>query len=234
MVEHEPDTPEPEEHDTESAERLDDEAPTEEHEPTASDTQEGELATVEVLADEIAELRARAAERDELLDKLQRTKADFINYQKRLRRERERWTEMAIEDFARSLLPVLDDLERARDAARVDHDPRALLKGVELIHAKLRKALEEHQVVDYEATGKQFDPAYHEAVAHIEAPDVPNHQVIEEVRRGYMMGDRVLRAAQVVVAKGGKPAPQPTSDQEEAQPDDADDASRGEAEPGGQ
>ena len=201
--------PEP---DTEGVEPIEDEAPTEEHEPTASETQASELATIEVLASEVDELRARARERDDLFDRLQRSKADFVNYQKRMQRERERWTEMAIHDLALHVLPVLDDLDRALDAARQSHDANALIHGLELIMQKLLKALADEGITAFEAHGKPFDPAFHEALAHHENPEVPDQSVMEVLHRGYMIHDRVLRAAQVVVAKGGPP---PELDDEE-------------------
>lgn len=197
-------TPAQDEPDTESSEQVEDEAPTEDHEAVASDTQASELATVEVLAGEIEELRSQAAERHDYLDKLQRSKADFSNYHRRVQRERERWNEMAVQDLVLRLLPGLDDLERALDAARDDHDVDALAHGIELIQAKMLKGLAGDGIEPFEALGKPFDPAYHEAVAYHEKPDVPDQTVIEVVQRGYMISDRVLRAAQVVVAKGHK------------------------------
>jgi len=195
---------EPQEPETEGTEHPDEEAPTEDQEPTASETQTEELATVEVLAEEIEELRARAAERDDLLDKLQRSRADFINYQRRVQRERERWSEMTKQDFALQLLPILDDCERALQASAQNHDAEALARGFELIHSKLLKTLASEGVEPFNPINQPFDPAYHEAVAHIERPDVPDNTIIEVVRTGYTIGDRVLRPAQVVVAKGHK------------------------------
>jgi len=195
----------PPEADTESNERLDEDAPTEEHEFAATETQDDELATVEVLAEEIEELRARAAERDEFLDKLQRTKADFINYQKRLQRERERWAEMEKQSFALRLLPVVDDCGRALDAARQNRKAREFAQGFELIHSKLLKALADEGVVPFDAVGKPFDPAFHEAVAQVPRPDLPDQTIVEVHLRGYLLGERVLRAAQVVVARGTRP-----------------------------
>jgi len=206
--EHAPTAREP---DTDSSDHTEDEAPTEEHEPVAGDTQASELAVVEVLASEIDELRSRAADRDDLLDKLQRSKADFINYQKRLQRERERWTEMAIQELVLRILPGLDDLERALGAAREDHDVQALSHGIELIQAKLLKALADDGVAPYEAQGQPFDPAFHDAVAYLDQPNVPENTIVDVLQRGYMIGDRVLRAARVVVAKGG-PKPDRAAD----------------------
>jgi molecular chaperone GrpE len=168
------------------------------------------LTTVELLADELQQLRARAAERDDFYERLQRTKADFINYQKRIQRERERWSKTAVEELCLRILPALDDLERATSAAREDHDVNALLQGIEMIQAKLLKALAEDGITPIEAKGQSFDPAFHEAVAHLHNPDLPEHTIVEELRRGYMIGDRVLRASQVVVSTGGpKRTPEP-------------------------
>ena len=199
-----PDLPDPE---TESSEQPEEERPTEEHEPTASDTQASELPTVEVLAQEVEELRTRAAERDDLLDKLQRTKADFINYQKRQERERGRWADEARRSFASRVLPVVDDLELALNAPRGSNaDVQALLRGVEMVHAKLAAALREESIVPFESLGKPFDPAYHEGIARVERPDVAEHTIVEVLRKGYLIGDRVLRPARVAVARGGKAA----------------------------
>lgn len=195
--------------DAESAEGLVDEAPTEEHETLASETQESEVATVELLSYEVDELRAKAAERDDLFDKLQRSKADFINYQKRIQRERERMRDAALQDTHLRILPVLDDLERALGAASKDHDFDALIHGIELIQAKLLKALADDAVVPIEAENKEFDPAFHEAVAHVKNPEVYGQTVVEVLREGYMLGERVLRPPQVVVATGGERRPEP-------------------------
>jgi molecular chaperone GrpE len=189
--------------DTESGEQLVEEAPTEEHEHTATETQATDLTTVEILAEELEALRARADERDELFDRLQRSRADFINYQKRTQREQERWREMNLQDLVLHLLPVIDDFERALEHAREANDLDSLTHGFELIKAKLMKALEDHDVAPYDTLGQRFDPAYHEAVAHVEKPEARDQEVIEVLRVGYMMGNRVIRAAQVVVAKGG-------------------------------
>ncbi|HUT33676.1 MAG TPA: nucleotide exchange factor GrpE [Planctomycetota bacterium] len=196
-----PGTPEPE---TESCEHLEEEVPTEEQEQSVSDTQASELATVEVLAQEVEELRTRAAERDDFLDRLQRTKAEFINYQKRQERDRERSSEEARRAFALRVLPVLDDLDLALATARGNANASALLRGVELIHGKLLAALREEGVVPFDALGKPYDPAFHEAIAQVDRPDVLDRSIVEVVRGGYLLGERLLRAARVVVARGAK------------------------------
>lgn len=197
-----PGMPEPE---TESSEPNEEEAPTEEHEPQASETQVSELATVEVLAQEIEDLRTKAAERDDMLDRLTRLRAEFSNYQKRQERERERWTEETRRSFGLHMLSVVDDLELALDAGERSPDPQALLRGVEMIHGKLLAALRAEGIVPFEALGKPYDPVCHEGVAQLERPDVPEKTVVEVIRRGYTLGERLLRPARVVVAKGGKP-----------------------------
>jgi len=199
------DFPEP---DTESSDEIVEEAPTEEQEHMATETQATDLTTVEILAEELEFLRARAAERDELFDRLQRSRADFINYQKRAQRESERWKEMILQDFLLHILPVIDDFERALGHARESSDVDALTHGFELIKAKLVKALEDQEVAPYEAMGERFDPAFHEAVAHIAQADAHEEEVIEVLRVGYRVGSRVLRVAQVVVAKDGTPWPE--------------------------
>jgi molecular chaperone GrpE len=194
-------TPDP---DTESSERLEEDTPTEDHETAASETQASEVATVEVLSEEIEELRAKAVERDIFLDQLQRTKADFINYQKRLQRDRERWADTTKQDFALKILPALDDLERARDAAKATRDTEAIAKGCQMIQAKLLSALADQGITPFDALGKPYDPGLHEAIARIERPDLPDQTVVEVTRRGYLIADRILRPAQVVVARGAK------------------------------
>ncbi|NQT51255.1 nucleotide exchange factor GrpE [bacterium] len=215
--------PEP---DTEGCEQPEDEALTEEHEATGTETQVSEVAIVELLAEEVHELRKRADERDAFLDKLQRSKADFINYQKRVQRERERWSELAIEALCLRVLPALDDLDRALTAAEDDHDLNSLIEGLRLIQAKFLKALSEDGVSPLDAQGQPFDPAYHEAVAHLHNPAVPDHTVVEELRRGYLIGSRLLRAAQVVVAMGGEKRELPLEEEDDTAdldlPDDED------------
>ena len=202
---HEEETPGMPEPETESSDGGEEEAPTEEHEPPAPDTQVSEVATVEVLAQEIEDLRNKAAERDDMLDRLARLKAEFANYQKRQERERERWGEEARRAFALRVLPVVDDLELALDAWKKSQDAQAVVRGVEMIHGKLIAALRAEGISPLDALGKPYDPAYHEGVAQLERPDVPEKTVVEVIRRGYTLGERLLRPARVVMAKGGKP-----------------------------
>jgi molecular chaperone GrpE len=147
--------------------------------------------------DEVTALRR---ERDELLDRLLRSAAEFDNYRKRTERERRETYDNAAADLIRDLLPVVDDLERALDAAAHTTD-RALRDGVELIHKALIEMLRRRNVEPFTAVGEPFDPVWHEAVAAEPANGRPDGEVIGETRRGYKLGDRLLRPAMVRVAK---------------------------------
>jgi molecular chaperone GrpE len=139
-------------------------------------------------------------QRDEYYDRLLRKTAEFDNYRKRIDRERQQLSESAAADLLQELLPLVDDLERALRAEGGDAD--AIRKGVELIHKQLVETLRKRGVRPIESLGADFDPHYHMAVAHDPANGRREGEVIEEFRRGYMLGDRLLRPAMVKVAKG--------------------------------
>ena len=139
-------------------------------------------------------------QRDDYYDRLLRKTAEFDNYRKRTDRERQQLSEAAAADLLTELLPLVDDMERALRAE--GNDAEAIRKGVELIHKQLIEILRKRGVRPIEALGADFDPHYHMAVAHEHADDKREGEVIEEFRRGYMLGDRLLRPAMVKVAKG--------------------------------
>ena len=149
------------------------------------------------------DLESRLAEaetrRDEYLDLLQRTKADFENYRKRAARDQERLVAHAHERLVRELLPVLDDLERAMQAAE-RHEDAALVDGVKLVEKSLRKALEKEGLREIDTEGP-FDPHVHEAVLAQPADDAERGAVLEVMQRGYRLGDKVVRPAKVIVAE---------------------------------
>ena len=147
--------------------------------------------------DEVTALRQ---ERDDLTDRLLRAAAEFDNYRKRTDRERRELLESAAAGLIQDLLPVVDDLERALDAATATPD-RALRQGVELIHKQLLDTLRRRNVQPFKTIGEPFDPVWHEAVASEPANGRPDGQIIGELRRGYKIGERLLRPAQVRVAK---------------------------------
>ena len=139
-------------------------------------------------------------ERDELHDRLLRATAEFDNYRKRTDRERRELSDAVAGDFARDLLPAIDDLERALAAPAVPGD-QALRAGVELILRQLIDALRRRGVTSFESVGQQFDPTWHEALANVPAGGRPDGEIVSEVRRGYRIGSRLLRPALVQVAK---------------------------------
>jgi molecular chaperone GrpE len=137
-------------------------------------------------------------ERDDLHDRLLRVTAEFDNYRKRTERERRELWDAAAGDVIRELLPVVDDLERALAAPGWADANR---KGVELIHRQMLEALRRRGVEPFDALGQPFDPSWHEAVASEPAAGRQDGEVTAELRRGYRIGTRLLRPAQVKVAR---------------------------------
>jgi len=159
-----------------------DEAPT----PTNDAELEEQLAEVE-------------RERDEYLNDLKRVAADFENYRKRVARDQEGLVARAHERLVKELLPVLDDLERAVEAA-AQHEEAKLEEGVRLVHRELVEALAREGLVEVETDG-QFDPHVHEALVS-QPSEQEDGSVIDVLQKGYRLGDRVLRPARVVVSQG--------------------------------
>jgi molecular chaperone GrpE len=139
-------------------------------------------------------------ERDDFRDRWMRKSAEFDNYRKRIERERREQADQAVVDLLQELLLVVDDFDRALTVDAGDGDP-AYRKGVELIHGKLHDILRKHGVRPFDALGADFDPNVHQAVVHEVSPDHREGEVIGELRKGYMMNDRLLRPAMVKVAK---------------------------------
>jgi molecular chaperone GrpE len=152
--------------------------------------------TVPSPADEVEELRK---ERDSLQDRLLRQAAEFDNYRKRIDRERRESAQYAAVDFVQDLLPVIDDFERAlqTDAPGAE----SYRQGLEIIHRALMDMLRKRGVTPIDAVGTDFDPQIHQAVAHEEAADRRDGEVIEQFTRGYRLGDKLIRPAMVKVAK---------------------------------
>jgi molecular chaperone GrpE len=148
---------------------------------------------------EDSQLESVERERDMLRDRLARTQAEFENSRKRMEREQQEYREYALADAIRSLFPSLDSLDWALQS------PTETLpdfkNGVELIRKQFQSALENLGVTPIAAHGQPFDPRYHEAVDTVEAGASAPNTVVEELRRGYKLGDRLLRPAIVLVAK---------------------------------
>jgi len=145
-----------------------------------------------------AELQKLKAERDSLLDRLARAQAEFENARRRASKEQQDFRDYASFDTIKSLLPVLDSFERALQTKSEAADFRS---GVELIYKQLQDALVKLGVRPIPAKGEPFDPRYHEAIEMVESADAPDHEVLEELQRGYKFKDRLLRPAMVKVAK---------------------------------
>jgi len=141
-------------------------------------------------------------ERDELYDRLLRMTADFDNYRKRNERERRDLSDAVTADLVRDVLPAIDDLERALAAPATDDATAAYRKGVELIHRRLVDTLRKRGVEPLDVLGQDFDPNWHEAVAHDPGEGHRDGEITAELRRGYRIGQRLLRPAQVRVARG--------------------------------
>ena len=142
-------------------------------------------------------LAALAAERDEALDGWKRTAADFDNFRKRASRERDEYVRFANERLVAELLPILDDLERALQAA-AEHEEARLEEGVELVHRELAALLERHGVKVIDTSG-MFDPHVHEALV-AQPSEADEGSVLDVIQKGYTLGDRVVRPARVIVA----------------------------------
>lgn len=150
-----------------------------------------------VATDALAELQR---ERDDYHDRWLRKSAEFDNYRKRVDRERREQADQAVADLLEELLLVVDDFDRAL-TIDADEGSAGYRKGVELIHAKLNDILRKRGVRPIETLGTDFDPNLHQAVIHEASPDHREGEVIGELRRGYVIGDRLLRPAMVKVAK---------------------------------
>jgi len=151
---------------------------------------------------EYLKLKEEAAKAVEYQDKMLRLQADFENTRKRLEKDKLDFVKFANEGILSELLNILDDLERTVELAQSHHqDLQAFLKGVEMILAHLYEMLKDYGVKPIEAEGKLFDPHYHEALMQIENKELPEHTVVEELQKGYLLNDRVIRTAKVKVSK---------------------------------
>jgi molecular chaperone GrpE len=159
---------------------------------------EGEAQPVSDTA-ALAALAAVEKERDDYLEALQRLKAEFDNFRKRTAREHEAMSARANEALLKELLPVLDDLERALEAAE-QHEEAKLEDGVRLVHRALAETVRRNGLEEIETNGA-FDPHVHEALLAQPGEEAEPGTVLQVLQKGYRLGDRVLRPARVVVAE---------------------------------
>jgi molecular chaperone GrpE len=171
-------------HETEEEQKLEAPPHTEVTEVEASNLQEEELQK----------------QVDQYKDMLLRKAAEFDNFKRRIENETTNIVRFATESLIDDLLPVLDDFERSLKHSKESKESDALIKGVELIYQKLVKVLEGRGVKKFETVGKEFSVDFHDALMQLPRKDLPPHTIIEEVEKGYMLNDKVIRHAKVVVS----------------------------------
>lgn len=179
--------------------------------PPAIDESVLPVSPATLTPEQLEELKARAAQADDFWNRLLRTTADFDNFKKRAARERQDIARYANESLIQKLIPVLDNFEIAQAATQAApaNDSQSVQSGIAMIQQQLKGALTEAGVEEVDATGKQFDPNLHEAVSQQETADTPEGHVVQQLRKGYKLRDRLLRPASVVVAK--QPAAPPAA-----------------------
>jgi molecular chaperone GrpE len=153
------------------------------------------------------ELEAKAAKADELQDKVLRTAAEWDNYRKRMQREKEEASRYAVESFLEKLLPVLDNFELGLQAARTSPDTSSIIQGLNMVSGQLAAFLKDAGIEPIDALGQPFDPHLHEALGQKESAEHPEGTVLQQMRRGYKLKNRLLRPAAVFVAKTPSASP---------------------------
>ena len=159
--------------------------------------------TVEVLTGEDHiddQLQALTDEKEQLQDRLLRVQAEFDNFKKRSQREKEADRKYKAQDLATELLPAIDNFERALQVEATEATS-SLIEGITMVYRQLLEALKSQGVEPIESVGKEFDPNIHHAVMQIEDESVESNTVVEEMQKGYMLKDRVIRPAMVKVNK---------------------------------
>jgi molecular chaperone GrpE len=156
-------------------------------------------------ATEIEELKKKLEEKEketkDHYDRLLRVAADFDNYKKRAAKEKEEWVKFANEDLIKTLLPFIDNLERAVNHAGNVEDSGVLIEGVRLTLQQLLQALGKFGLSSFDSCGKPFDPAVHEAILVVPTDQHNPNQVVDEFQKGYLLNDRLIRPASVSVSK---------------------------------
>jgi molecular chaperone GrpE len=175
------------------------------HELPASDSAEGEESNESSssrASAEDGELQKLRVERDTLIDRLARLQAEFENARKRTAREQQDFREYAVSDAVKALLPTLDSFERALQTGAMEKSE--FRGGVELIYKQLQDALQKLGLRAIPAKSEPFDPHLHEAIEMVDTTDAADHQILEELQRGYKLKDRLLRPSMVRVARNPK------------------------------
>lgn len=179
------------------------------HEPSNHKPEETEATPVSAplpsAAEPVAEtppIDPKDLEISVLKDRLLRLQADFDNFRKRTIRDREEMARRAAERLIQDLIPIVDHFELGLEAARQNHIKHSVIEGFEGILKQFRSNLDKAGVSPIETKGQPFDPNLHEAVAHLPSQEHPDGSIIEETRKGYKLGNYILRASQVIVSTG--------------------------------
>jgi molecular chaperone GrpE len=180
-------------------------------EPTPSTDNPRDTSSATAVLDDLEALRARSAtlekERDDFRSLLQRTHADFENYQKRNQREQEQERRYRVGPFVLDLLPILDNFERAMAAAKQAGEQGPLVQGVALVQSQILDVLKRHGITRIDPLGQTFDPNLHQAVMQQPTSEYPPGTVAQVLQHGFMLHDRVLRPAHVAVAVAPSKSP---------------------------
>ncbi|MBR7553338.1 nucleotide exchange factor GrpE [Allobacillus sp. SKP8-2] len=161
-----------------------------------NETEESRDANSEENQSELNQLKDENAD---LNDRLLRLQADFDNYKRRMKKEKEMDLKYKSQELATEIIPVLDNFERALQTGADQENVASFVEGVEMVYQQLQQALEKVGVTEIEAEGKEFDPTIHQAVMQVEEDGYDSNQVIEVLQKGYQLKDRVIRPAMVKV-----------------------------------
>ena len=164
-------------------------------------------ASVDPLKEMAEKLESLEQESKETHDRLLRVSAEFENYKKRAAREMTEFRKFANESFAKALLPVVDNLDRAIESSSNDKQTdSSVVEGVSMTLKEIMRVLEQFSMKPFESIGETFDPGFHQAMYQEETEEYPDNTIIKELQKGYMIHDRLLRPAMVVVSKKKKDA----------------------------
>ncbi len=155
---------------------------------------------VDISRKELEELKEKAKLKDEYYERVLRVQAEFENYKKRLDKDKTEFLNFANQALIYELLNIIDNFERAVDAADKTDDHKLLHQGVEMILKDLHDLLKEKGLAKIESVGKPFDPTKHDAISQVESDEHPDHTVVEELQTGYTINGRLLRPAKVKVS----------------------------------
>ena len=161
-----------------------------------NETEESQEADSEENQSELNQLKDENAD---LNDRLLRLQADFDNYKRRMKKEKETDLKYKSQELATEIIPALDNFERALQTGADQENVASFIEGVEMVYQQLQQALEKVGVTEIEAEGKEFDPTVHQAVMQVQEDGFESNQVIEVLQKGYQLKDRVIRPAMVKV-----------------------------------